>query len=325
MKMMLFTLKRIRSVPLKIFFFLLSFQILVLQGQSTGGIPQVASGVLVRWQHFDSKYIGKRTVDIWRPFVLDDTVVAYSVLYMNDGQMLFDSKVTWNHQEWKIDETLQAFINEGKVPPTMVVGIWNGGSKRHSEFFPQKVFENMNAETRQWCAQNGRNYSVGGDSFSALSDNYLKFIVEELKPAIDSLFFVKKDPQNTFIGGSSMGGLISMYAMCEYPQVFGGALCFSTHWPGVWKVEDNPIPGEILRYMNEHLPVPGNNKWYFDLGNQTLDALYPGIQAQVDSQLHKAGFNETNWITRFFKGDDHSEKSWSRRFGAAYWWLNPQR
>lgn len=284
-------------------------------------IPFVSKGKIIQW-NFHSKNIGDRNIDIWMPDVMDDTVIALQVLYMNDGQMLFDSGITWNHLEWHADESLQNLIDEGKVPPTMIVGIYNGGSNRHSEFFPKKVYDNMNDSVLIWCRENGRDYSVGGPEFEPLSDAYLKFIVEELKPRIDSTFFVKKDASHTFIGGSSMGGLISMYAICEYPQVFGGAMCFSTHWPGVWKTEQNPIPQLILNYMENNLPRPKDHCLYFDLGDKTLDALYPPIQAQVDSVLHDGGFNEKTWITRFFSGDDHSERSWSKRFPDAFWWIS---
>ncbi len=319
MKMMLFFL---RKIPIVKSATLLS-SVLLFNTALFGQIPQVQSGKILRWENFHSGFIGNRTIDIWTPSIIDDTVIAFDVIYMHDGQMLFDSGITWNHQEWHIDETLQSLIDEGKVPPTMVVGIHNGGSKRHSEFFPRKVYESMNDSARHWCRQNGRDYSVASDSFAALSDAYLKFMVNELKPAVDSAFFVKKDRAHTFVGGSSMGGLISMYAVCEYPEVFGGALCFSTHWPGVWQTNGNPVPDLILAYMKGHLPDKRTHKWYFDLGDQTLDALYPPLQSKVDALMHLKGYNERNWITRFFGGDDHSEKSWSRRFGNAYGWMNP--
>ena len=262
------------------------FFVELLQGQSAQ-IPQVQSGKIHRWENFHSEFIGNRTIDIWTPSIINDTVIALDVIYMHDGQMLFDSGITWNHQEWHIDETLQSLIDAGKVPPTMVVGIHNGGGKRHSEFFPRKVYESMNDSARRWCRQNGRDYSVASDSFAALSDAYLKFMVNELKPAVDSAFFVKKDRAHTFVGGSSMGGLISMYATCEYPEVFGGALCFSTHWPGVWQTDGNPVPDLILAYMKGHLPDIRTHKWYFDLGDHTLDALYPPLQSKVDALMHQ--------------------------------------
>ena len=97
--------------------------------------------------------------------------------------------------------------------------------------------------------------------FTPSSDNYLKFIVEELKPFIDSTYSTLIDKENTFIAGSSMGGLISMYAVCEYPNVFGGAACLSTHWPGTFEVENNPIPEIFYNYLTNNLPKPNQNKF----------------------------------------------------------------
>jgi enterochelin esterase-like enzyme len=112
-----------------------------------------------------------------------------------------------------------------------------------------------------------------------------------------------------------MGGLISMYAICEYPQVFGGAACLSTHWPGIFAMEGNPIPGAFVDYMRQHLPDPKTHKIYFDYGDQTLDAMYPPLQKKVDEVMRAKGFSKKNWVTKAFPGDDHSEKSWSKRLG----------
>lgn len=145
------------------------------------------------------------------------------------------------------------------------------------------------------------------------SDNYLKYIVEELKPHIDKRFSTYTDAKNTFIGGSSMGGLISMYAICEYPEIFGGAICMSTHWPGIFEMENNPIPNAFLNYLTAKLPNPKNHKLYFDCGNQTLDALYPPLQNKVDSVMRKKGFTEKNWTSKYFINQDHSEIAWNSR------------
>ena len=110
-----------------------------------------------------------------------------------------------------------------------------------------------------------------------------------------------------------MGGLISMYAICEYPGVFGGAACLSTHWPGIFSVEGNPIPNAFAQYMSKNLPDPKNHKLYFDYGDQTLDAMYGPLQKKVDEVLKSKGYTEKSWITKFYPGDDHSEKSWNRR------------
>jgi enterochelin esterase-like enzyme len=110
-----------------------------------------------------------------------------------------------------------------------------------------------------------------------------------------------------------MGGLISLYAICEYPDVFGGAACLSTHWPGIFAVEGNPIPEAFLNYMRSHLPNPNSHTIYFDYGDQTLDALYPPLQQKVDEVMQEKGFDASNWKTQFFPGKDHSEKSWKER------------
>src|SRR5690606_16150436 len=125
----------------------------------------------------------------------------------------------------------------------IVVGISSIAKNRMSDYFPQKPFESLPKKTQDsiYALKAGDNVLFGG---KVSSDNYLKFIVSELKPFIDKSFSVETDNLNTFIGGSSMGGLISMYAVCEYPEIFGGAMCMSTHWPGLMDTEGkiNPVP-----------------------------------------------------------------------------------
>lgn len=113
--------------------------------------------------------------------------------------------------------------------------------------------------------------------------------------------------------GSSMGGLISLYAICEYPDVFGAAACLSTHWPGIFTMENNPIPEAFYRYLENNLPDPRKNKIYFDFGTATLDAMYPPLQAEVDKIMIKKGFSSGSWQTLKFEGEDHSEKAWKKR------------
>jgi enterochelin esterase-like enzyme len=110
-----------------------------------------------------------------------------------------------------------------------------------------------------------------------------------------------------------MGALVSIYALCEYPQIFGGAACLSTHWVGAYTLQNNPIPQHFIHYLNQYLPKPTQHKIYFDCGDQTLDALYPGVQQRVDSLLSQKGFTVANGLTRYFPGHNHSEKSWKNR------------
>lgn len=292
------------------FIIFFTYQVLIF---AQNPLPKVTSGTLIRLDSFPSKYVQKRNIDLWLPEGYS-TENKYAVLYMHDGQMLFDSSTNWNLQAWDIDDIGQKLMKEKKVRPFIVVGIWNSGSSRHIDYFPKKPFESLSIKEQQDIYQAARNngYSVFQEK-NIVSDDYLKFLVHELKPFIDANFAVEKDKNNTCIMGSSMGGLISLYAICEYPDVFGAAACLSTHWPGIFTMENNPIPEAFYRYLEKNLPDPRKNKIYFDFGTATLDAMYPPLQAEVDKIMIKKGFSSGSWQTLKFEGEDHSEKAWKKR------------
>lgn len=275
-------------------------------------IPEVVAGKIERIQDFTSKYITPRNIDIWLP---DDynNLKRYPVVYMHDGQMLFDSGITWNHQSWNIDDIISDPSFSKKIKKFIIVGIWNDGKTRHSDYFPQKPFESLSKYQRDTISKKLTEIGKSDHLFFPNSDNYLKFIVRELKPFIEKKFSVCSDRENTFIGGSSMGGMISIYAICEYPKIFGGAFCMSTHWPGTFYTENNPYPESFLKYLDKKLPDPEKHKIYFDCGDQTLDALYPPIQKKIDDLMVSNSFTKNNWITRYFPGENHSEIAWNKR------------
>ena len=275
-------------------------------------IPKVSSGKIERIADFKSEFVTPRNIDVWLPDNYSDAK-KYSVLYMHDGQMLFDAEATWNKQSWEVDEVVTSLLKDNKIDDVIVVGIWNGVTTRHMDYFPQKPFESL-TQTQQDSIYNA-NRSNGQNVFNGKvnSDNYLKFIVKELKPLIDKKYSVHRDKKHTFIAGSSMGGLISLYAICEYPNVFGGAACLSTHWPGIFTVENNPIPEAFYDYLKTNLPNPKNHRIYFDYGTATLDAMYEPLQLKVDEIMKAKGYNSLNWSTNKFEGEDHSEKAWQKR------------
>jgi enterochelin esterase-like enzyme len=278
-------------------------------------LPRVVSGRLQRLDSFPSAFVDARNIDIWFPDGYDGKK-KFDVLYMHDGQMLFDSATTWNKQAWDVDDVVTGLRKDRKLRDFIVVGVWNSGAKRHVDYFPQKALESLPQVVQD--SLYGANRGDGSSVFRGnrvQSDAYLKFLVSELKPYIDRNFSVNRGPAHTFIAGSSMGGLISLYAICEYPDVFGGAACLSTHWPGVFTVENNPIPGAFFAYMAKHLPDPGSHRIYFDYGTATLDALYPPLQAKADSVMRIRGYGQDNWQTRAFPGEDHSEQAWKKRLG----------
>ena len=272
----------------------------------------VSSGKIVLLEPLPSKYIKNRRVQVWLP---DGYSIKqkYNVLYMHDGQMLFDASTTWNNQEWGVDEVAGELISNQKTKPFIIVAIDNSPDARHSEYFPQKVMQSLVNNKPLELFKLYKNKKQAIKATTVFSDRYLWFLVNELKPYIDSHFSVLTEAENTFIMGSSMGGLISIYAISEYPEIFGGAACLSTHWPGVGRGDQNPIPQALFEYLEAYLPSPKNHKFYFDYGNQTLDSLYPPLQKKVDEIMQAKGYREQSWITRFYDGADHSEKSWRKR------------
>lgn len=280
--------------------------------QSMAQMPTTSNGKIDRLENFSSKFIPARNIDVWLPANYNKKQ-KYAVLYMQDGQGLYDANITWNKQSWNIDDEITKLINQHKIKDVIVVGISNGQALRHAEYFPQKPFEQLSQANKDTVTAQLQRTSRTKDIFQPVSDNYLKFVVTELKPFIDKKYSTYTNAANTFIAGSSMGGLISLYAICEYPTIFGGAACLSTHWPGSFSTKDNPIPDAFFKYMSEHLPNPQNHKIYFDYGDQALDALYPPLQKLADDVMKTKGYSNKSWTTRFFPGDDHSETSWNKR------------
>lgn len=269
-----------------------------------------AGGELLSIDDFPSNFIPPRRVDIWLPenYTKDK---KYSVVYMHDGQMLFDERITWNHQEWKVDEVAAQLMNDSITNEFIVVAPFNINELRHSEYFPQKPFESLSTKVKDSLFEEARQNNFKLDSVT--SDYYLKFIVKELKPYIDSNYSVKTDREHTFVVGSSMGGLISMYAICEYPDVFGGAACLSTHWPGGNPNENDLLANTFFEYMEENVPPPKNHKIYFDFGTETLDKFYPKYEKTVNKIFKDKGYDASNFKNLKFEGADHSELSWQKR------------
>lgn len=280
---------------------------LVLTAQT---IQQVCSGKLIHVENFQSKYVDARNVDIWLPDGYDGKK-KFDILYMHDGQMLFDSATTWNKQTWDADDVASVLMKNKQLRDFIIVGVWNAGAKRHSDYFPQRPFEQLTVVEKDTVTKQLQRVGRTNELFQPQSDKYLQFLVTELKPFVDANYRVHKTKEHTFIAGSSMGGLISMYAVCEYPEVFGGAACLSTHWLGTFTNENNPVPAAFISYLKQKLSKLQQHTLYFDCGDQTLDAFYPPYQKQVDAFL--TSYNNKRWKSAFFPGTDHSEKAWHNR------------
>ena len=285
---------------------------------------KVSAGTLVDLGIVQSKYSDPRHVTVWLPSSYKPGGQRHAVLYMHDGQNLFDPDTGYGGMEWKVDETLDRLIREKKVRPTILVAIWNT-PKRLREYVPSKAFAHL---PPQYMDRVRGLY--GGDP---LSDGYLKFIVDELRPRIAKQFRVKVDRANTAIMGSSMGALISLYAIDEYPTVFGGAGMLSTHWPlflpadGGKSITDDEyevVSSTFESYLKPALPDPRTHKLYFDHGSETLDAIYARYQKRIDAIVAGRGYRPgRNWVSRNFPGQAHNEISWSSRVDIPLQFLLP--
>lgn len=256
------------------------------------------SGRLDRYSLVQSADGGQRTVDVWQPPAYDAAIDRrYPVLYMHDGQNLCDPALAFGGVDWGVDEAMTRLIDAGSTIGAIIVGVWNS-KQRWQDYMPQKVLESPAGQAilPMFTAKRG----------VPVSDQYLKFLVDEVKPLIDAAYRTLPDQRHTFVMGSSMGGLISLYAVEQYPDIFGGAGCVSTHWPA---------GGDMLvDALAAHLPRPGTHKLYFDYGTKTDDASYEPFQQRMDAHLAAAGYTQgKDWVTMKFEGAEHSERSWRER------------
>jgi enterochelin esterase-like enzyme len=268
-------------------------------------------GRFVTTPAFASAHAAPRRVTVWLPPGHDSATGRHRVLYMHDGQNLFDPADAYGGQTWGVVPALLALRAAGRVAPTIVVGVWNTPLRRQ-EYGPAAPLARLPAA---W-----RDQVYGGP---ALSDGYLRFLVEELKPHIDATYNTLPGPADTVVVGSSMGGLASLYALVQHPGVFGAAACVSTHWPMSTQPAWITPPGDpraaqaqqaLRDWLAERLPAPGAHRLYFDHGTLNLDALYPPLQAQVDAVLASRGWQRgTHFTSQQIDGGDHNEAAWRAR------------
>lgn len=245
-----------------------------------------------------------REVFIWLPSDYQEGSDRFPVLYMHDGQHLFQPGAGITGDEWRVDETMARLISERKIEPAIVVGISNT-ENRWQEYAPAAFIENLPEDLRDALIA-----ELGG---APVSDDYLRMVVEVIKPMIDRSLRTKTDRANTLIAGSSMGGLISLYAVSEYPDIFAAAAGLSTHWP----LYDPTTADEaaVLTAITTSLDLGGLNperhRLWLDHGTENLDSYYAPYQSGIDKYLASKGFGADNYKTKVYFGSDHNEASWA--------------
>ena len=232
-----------------------------------------------------------RRVWVYVPVSYSTSSKKYPVLYMHDGQNVFDDATSFSG-EWGVDEAIDTLGVKAKE--CIVVGIDNGGQKRLNEYCPYDF------DLRGIAANN-----VSGKGEGSL---YVDFLVKTLKPFIDKKYRTLKDPKNTFTAGSSMGGLISMYALLKYPKVFGGAGVFS---PAFWVA---PKIFDDIKAKGKKI----NAKIYFYAGDEEGETMVP-MTIRAFNEMHRVSGSKMATVLR--AGGKHNETRWRMEFPLFYEWM----
>jgi len=228
-----------------------------------------------------------RRVWVYLPVSYNSSSKKYPVLYMHDGQNVFDDATSFSG-EWGVDEAIDTLGL--KTKECIVVGIDNGGDKRLNEYCPY-----------DFSLRSGQKGTGEGDL-------YIQFLAKTLKPFIDKKYRTLKDSKNTFTAGSSMGGLISIYAILKYPKVFGGAGVFSpAFWVGPKIFDDIKANGKKV-----------NAKIYFYAGDEEGETMVP-MTISAFNEMHRVSKSKLCEVIR--AGGKHNETRWRIEFPLFYQWL----
>lgn len=253
-----------------------------------------------------------RTIRVWTPSdYLSNADKRYPVLYMHDGQNLFDRETASYGEIWDVHTAIEALMDKGEFGGAIVVGIDNAPNlERLDEYSP-------------WLTERIEDLKELGSyerDFGGQGVEYGKFLVETLKPYIDSHYRSLPDRENTGIAGSSMGGFISLYLGVEYPEVYSKVGAFST---AVWFADQ-----ALFQHLSK-LDLSYKTKWYLDIGTEETSSkkvedfnkLYVDGTLSVEKYLLKLGVPREDVKVVVEDGATHFETAWARRFPEAFKWL----
>ncbi|OLF78262.1 hypothetical protein AWH62_15945 [Maricaulis sp. W15] len=287
----------------------------VLALVTPGLAAQPVAGTVLRLEPMGADGLEARPISIYLPPGYADGEQAYPVIYAMDGQNLFEPGYSYAGVEWGLDETMDRLIAEGRIRPAIIVGIWNT-SARAREYAPQAVFDRFAASARAQALE-----SWGG---GVVSDAFLRFVVEDIKPLIDSRYRTRPEGADTALMGSSMGGLISLYGLTQYPDTFAAAAGLSTHWPIFADASfQDPHIADAWReqalaawsdYLEDARLDPARHRIWLDHGTINLDNLYPVYQVTIDAVMAERGFDDrAHYRSTRYDGADHNEAAWNAR------------
>jgi predicted alpha/beta superfamily hydrolase len=222
----------------------------------------------------------------------------YPVLYLHDGQNVFDAATAFSHVEWGVDETAQRLIRQKLIEPIIIVAIANTGENRIHEYAPTRGV--IDSEARR------RKRSRG------LAEEYGRFLIEELKPYVDKKYRTKREAEFTGLGGSSLGGLATLSLGLWFPNVFRRLVVMS---PSIWWDEQAIV--KMVEELDEKLPL----KIWLDTG--TREDGWERARTLRDALVEKGWklFDDLQYLE--IEGGDHSEGAWAQRVDPALRFLFP--
>lgn len=263
---------------------------------------------------------GTVKVTVWLPPGYDrDSRRRYPVLYMHDGQNVFFPKRSGYNKVWKADKAALQLIRTRKVAPFIIVAVDHPpGEQRYLRYFPTLV---PGVPLRQGIEQAVKGKLDG--------ETYLTLLAGTIKPRIDREYRTRPQPRFTAVAGSSMGGLITLYALVERANVFGRGAAVSTHSPliGPDELAKRPeltglVKESWQRYLSSRLGAPGGRKLWMDHGTATLDQYYAPYQAVIDAGFVAAGWRKgIDFESRVYPGAEHEENAWAARLPEVLGWL----
>lgn len=280
-------------------------------------LPVVSSGRVQRLTGLGFREVEARPVDVWLPPGYDGST-RHPVVYLHDGESMFDGATSISKTGWQLDRAVAAWAAGRAVTPPILVAVWSLKSQRASEFLPQPLLDQLSPAARQraWEQLPLLYKPFAADLVKrgrSASEAYLRFLVHELKPAIDARFATRPDRANTFLMGSSYGGLITVHGVLSHPAAFGAGAALSTHWIGVLERNDE-ISDAAVAWLRRALPsAAGGLRLYLDRGTIELDAQYPRAQGLVDALLRERGFGPPSVVSRVIEGAGHNERDWGAR------------
>lgn len=272
-------------------------------GATGASAPQerVASvvGDLRLTENFESKILGNsRTLRVWLPPEYDaNPARSYSVLYMNDGQNLYDGRTSYiPNKEWRVDEAMTGLLGAKLVEPLIVVGVDNGQAQRANEYLP--------TETAQ----------RDGSKWGGRADDYGRFLIGEVMPWVNKTYRTKTGPRHTGIAGSSFGGIVTLHLAMTRPDVFGKAAVVS---PSLWW--DGELMTKRAGALKSKLPV----KFWIDMGTKEGQDSVRQLQALRDAFTTKGWKLGKDLAFYVDGGAVHNEDAWAGRLDSVLTFLFP--